>query len=34
MRSSLRAVLLAALVLSVLPARADDDKKGSEHKVT
>jgi flagellar basal body-associated protein FliL len=34
MRSSLRAVLLAALALGVLPARADDDKKGSEHKVT
>ena len=34
MRSSLRAILLAALALSVLPARADDDKKGSEHKVT
>jgi len=34
MRSSLRAALLLALVLSVLPAHADDDKKGSEHKVT
>ncbi len=34
MRSSIRTILLAALALSVLPARADDDKKGGEHKVT
>ncbi|HTT98329.1 MAG TPA: hypothetical protein VMF58_09785 [Rhizomicrobium sp.] len=35
MRSSLRAFVLAAVALSILPARADDDaKKGAEHKVT
>jgi flagellar basal body-associated protein FliL len=37
MRSSLRALLLAALALTVVPARADDDdaaKKKNEHKVT
>src|ERR1700744_1237780 len=35
MRSSLRALVLVAIALSVLPARADDDdKKKSEHKVT
>jgi len=36
MRSSLRAIALAAIVLSILPARADDDdkKKKPEHKVT
>ena len=35
MRSSLRALILAAVALSILPARADDDpKKKPEHKVT
>lgn len=35
MRSSLRAIAFAAIALSILPARADDDaKKKSEHKVT
>jgi hypothetical protein len=36
MRSSLRALLLVALALTIAPARADDDakKKDSGHKVT
>jgi flagellar basal body-associated protein FliL len=35
MRSSLRALVLAAIALSILPARADDAaKKKPEHKVT
>ncbi len=35
MRSSLRVLVLVAVALSVLPARADDDtKKNAEHKVT
>jgi flagellar basal body-associated protein FliL len=35
MRSTLRAILLAVLALTVVPARAEDDsKKKAEHKVT
>lgn len=34
MRSLRRVLIVAAAVLAVLPARADDDKKAAVHKVT
>jgi hypothetical protein len=34
MRSKCRALVLALAALSVMPARADDDKKAAVHKVT